>query len=397
MSSQVKLHEALVQRGLYSKSFEDFQEQFASDEKQAVLHQALTKEGLYSKDVDSFKGQFFPPAQQNLSAMFQPQGSSAPDVEPPPAPVDSSAEETSQGSSSAMQLPDKQLLSRMYQLAMQNGLSMQEFEQEILEAYPAKVLDLLDEIAPRTSSQPPRSNTPSLADVFSSPPPEYTEPEEMPEGEVSPMVAQIIGTSSPSSESKASEDSGPSEKEMWNEFKGDVSIDDKDFRDKEINNVRNYLSEERAGAEDLFINDEGVKFKEILGNLLGDDFDSYDGLTRAVVKGNIDDLRIVKLATGKKQDRKDFDWTDLIPAPRSVTFEEGQKFKEMIEVHLNELPSILSGADDRFTPRQVAILKHKIGPLVEETMKRGMMSHHVHGDGTMPLGALRMFAPQKSQ
>ncbi len=345
MSPDAKLHEALVQEGLYTKSLEEFQQQFASEESQVMLHQALSDEGLYTKDADSFKNQFFPPAQQNLAAMFQPQGTdesnettssptgfvnslgqpvSAPDVEPPPIPEESSAEE-----------PE-----------------------------------------------------PSLADVFSNPPVQEDVQEDVP-----PMIAQIIGRNndSPSPAKPSPEDDMDS---LIGSFMEPNRAESVGNQEAQINNVRNYLSEERAGAEDLFINDEGEKFKEILGNLLGDDFDSYDGLTRAIVKGNIGDKRIVKLATGKKQMSKDFEASDLIPYPRAYTMPSEPSFKEMVEVHLSELPSILNGDDDRFTPRQIGILRRKIGPLLDETMKRGAMSHHTHGDGTFPLGATRMFSPQ---
>lgn len=313
MSSQKKLHEALVQKGLYTKSFEDFQVQFAPEDKQALLHKALIDKGLYSKDAGSFTQQFFAPKQQSVSDFFQSQ-SSQPEPEP--------------------------------------------------------------------------ASGPSLADAFSSP--LQNEPEEIEElnpEEIDPMLAQFVGKSSSSS---GKDDQTPDDLDsiMASLMKPrrKNSIGDSE---KQTNVARSYISpdsENTIGSTSL--GKEGERFKTILGNLLGDEFDPNDGVGSVITQSPMSpaDAGMVRLASGKKKNRM-YLKQPMMGVGGGVV---NNKENEMIDIHLSELPSILSGEDERFTPRQVGLLTGRIGPLINEVMMRGNI------DNDLNIGTTRMFSPQQA-
>ena len=54
-----KLWQKLFDAKIYSKSFEEFEEQFSTEEKQQLLYDKLNGAKYYSKSFDDFKGQFF--------------------------------------------------------------------------------------------------------------------------------------------------------------------------------------------------------------------------------------------------------------------------------------------------------------------------------------------------
>ncbi len=58
------LYNALVDKKLYTKSYDEFVGQFASPEKQAVLYDNLKEKGLYTKSYDEFVNQYFTDATQ---------------------------------------------------------------------------------------------------------------------------------------------------------------------------------------------------------------------------------------------------------------------------------------------------------------------------------------------
>lgn len=66
---KLKLFEALSGKGLYTKSYADFQQQFADDAAVARLHQKLTDEQLYTKDLASFRDQFFVEEKKNSDSL----------------------------------------------------------------------------------------------------------------------------------------------------------------------------------------------------------------------------------------------------------------------------------------------------------------------------------------
>jgi hypothetical protein len=58
------LHKTLVDKGLYTKSYEEFMTQFSDEEKRAKLHGILVEKELYTKGIDDFNTQFFPPVKK---------------------------------------------------------------------------------------------------------------------------------------------------------------------------------------------------------------------------------------------------------------------------------------------------------------------------------------------
>ena len=60
MDNLQALYNKLSVDGLYTKSFNDFVDQFSSEEAQMELYNNLNNDGLYTKTVDDFKGEFFP-------------------------------------------------------------------------------------------------------------------------------------------------------------------------------------------------------------------------------------------------------------------------------------------------------------------------------------------------
>ena len=54
------LYNSLFQSGDYTKSFEEFQAQFSTEEKVGLLYSSLSKSGKYTKTSQEFSEQFFP-------------------------------------------------------------------------------------------------------------------------------------------------------------------------------------------------------------------------------------------------------------------------------------------------------------------------------------------------
>ena len=62
------LHNFLTEQGDYTKSYEDFQAQFASEDSQKKLYDFMAEKGDYTKSSDEFYSQFFPQVvQEDLS------------------------------------------------------------------------------------------------------------------------------------------------------------------------------------------------------------------------------------------------------------------------------------------------------------------------------------------
>ncbi|KYG76917.1 hypothetical protein AWW68_18850 [Roseivirga spongicola] len=66
-----KLWNFLSQKGLYSKDYNAFQEQFSTPESQGKLHRFMTEKQVYSKSAEDFSSQFFPPTEKPLSTEEQ--------------------------------------------------------------------------------------------------------------------------------------------------------------------------------------------------------------------------------------------------------------------------------------------------------------------------------------
>lgn len=54
-----QLYQGLTEKGLYTKSYEDFTVQFSNPKAQKELYGGLVSEGLYTKSADDFYAQFF--------------------------------------------------------------------------------------------------------------------------------------------------------------------------------------------------------------------------------------------------------------------------------------------------------------------------------------------------
>jgi len=61
------LYETLKKDKLYTKSYEEFSEQFATPEKLYSLYTLMKADGFYTKTIDEFKTKFFPPQKEVLS------------------------------------------------------------------------------------------------------------------------------------------------------------------------------------------------------------------------------------------------------------------------------------------------------------------------------------------
>ena len=66
-----KLYNFLSEQGDYSKSYEDFQAQFASQDSIQRLHNFMSEQDYYSKSLDDFNTQFFS-GETNGSSLKQP-------------------------------------------------------------------------------------------------------------------------------------------------------------------------------------------------------------------------------------------------------------------------------------------------------------------------------------
>ena len=59
------LYQKLFDKGLYTKTYDDFVTQFSDDEKRTKLHSVLQEKGLYTKAYEDFNTQFFPEKKKN--------------------------------------------------------------------------------------------------------------------------------------------------------------------------------------------------------------------------------------------------------------------------------------------------------------------------------------------
>lgn len=66
-----KLYNQLKADGKYTKSYEDFENQFSTPEKQQALYDNLKKDGSYTKSIDDFSNQFFPVKKKDSTAPAQ--------------------------------------------------------------------------------------------------------------------------------------------------------------------------------------------------------------------------------------------------------------------------------------------------------------------------------------
>ena len=81
------LHKTLVDKQLYSKSYDEFLTQFSDDEKREKLYGVLIDKKLYSKPFDEFNSQFFPVKKKDVSEVTgAPSGISSPEQPPLPSP-----------------------------------------------------------------------------------------------------------------------------------------------------------------------------------------------------------------------------------------------------------------------------------------------------------------------
>jgi hypothetical protein len=59
IKARQSFYQALNKDGLYTKSYEDFEQQFSDPQSRKAFHQALNKDGLYTKSYEDFEQQFF--------------------------------------------------------------------------------------------------------------------------------------------------------------------------------------------------------------------------------------------------------------------------------------------------------------------------------------------------
>lgn len=76
-----KLYDNLHKDGLYTKSFEEFEQKYSDDAEMTKLHSGLVADKLYTKDLASFKNQYF--AKQDTSAIKGVLSSFAEDIKAP--------------------------------------------------------------------------------------------------------------------------------------------------------------------------------------------------------------------------------------------------------------------------------------------------------------------------
>lgn len=67
------LHKFLVGKNLYSKPYNEFEQQFSTPEKQEALHKFMVGKKVYTKTGDEFKQQFFNGQEQPLSELLDAQ------------------------------------------------------------------------------------------------------------------------------------------------------------------------------------------------------------------------------------------------------------------------------------------------------------------------------------
>lgn len=67
-----KLHKRLSEDGLYSKSFQEFEQQYSTPEKQEKLYERLNSDGLYTKSKEEFISSIFPVKKKDVSVSTSP-------------------------------------------------------------------------------------------------------------------------------------------------------------------------------------------------------------------------------------------------------------------------------------------------------------------------------------
>ena len=67
MAGNRALYDSLKRDGLYTKSYEEFSEQFSTPEKLYSLYTLMKMDDFYTKTIDDFKTKFFPPQKEVLS------------------------------------------------------------------------------------------------------------------------------------------------------------------------------------------------------------------------------------------------------------------------------------------------------------------------------------------
>jgi hypothetical protein len=65
MKSKKDVFNLIIKKNLYSKSYEEFLEQYSTLEKQVKLYDGMVDQKLYSKSKDEFLNQFFKPIIKN--------------------------------------------------------------------------------------------------------------------------------------------------------------------------------------------------------------------------------------------------------------------------------------------------------------------------------------------
>jgi hypothetical protein len=65
MKSKRDVFNLITKKNLYSKSYEEFLEQYSTLEKQVKLYNGMVEQNLYSKSKDEFLNQFFKPIVKN--------------------------------------------------------------------------------------------------------------------------------------------------------------------------------------------------------------------------------------------------------------------------------------------------------------------------------------------
>ena len=58
MNELEKLYNALKDKGYYTKSFEEFKNQYSDDEYKKKVYDVVSRDQLYTKDYDSFIGKY---------------------------------------------------------------------------------------------------------------------------------------------------------------------------------------------------------------------------------------------------------------------------------------------------------------------------------------------------
>src|SRR5436190_20039923 len=80
-----RLYDKLSEKGLYSKTYDEFKTQFSNPESVKKLHTALVGKNMYSKSADDFQTQFFSEKKNEVESTPLPSKSSAIPL-PSPAP-----------------------------------------------------------------------------------------------------------------------------------------------------------------------------------------------------------------------------------------------------------------------------------------------------------------------